>query len=163
MANFTRRTLVAGGTAAAAAGALTGQALLDWATAWAQTAPWKPERGSQLSLLRWKAFVQAEDDAFVNVLDAFTKATGVKVNITRESNDDVQPKASVAANTGAGPDMFWGYFSLPHLSRKNAWMYRTLRSISARNMAAGSQALSPMEKARATSGLIFQSIGPAML
>jgi multiple sugar transport system substrate-binding protein len=27
----------------------------------------------------------------------------------------VQPKASVAANTGAGPDMFWGLYSLPHL------------------------------------------------
>jgi multiple sugar transport system substrate-binding protein len=27
----------------------------------------------------------------------------------------VQPKASVAANTGAGPDLFWGLYSLPHL------------------------------------------------
>ncbi len=27
----------------------------------------------------------------------------------------MQPKASVAANTGAGPDMFWGLYSLPHL------------------------------------------------
>ena len=48
-------------------------------------------------------------------VDAFTKATGVKVNVTRESLDDVQPKASVAANTGPGPDMFWGLYSLPHL------------------------------------------------
>jgi len=31
MTFFTRRTLVKGGTAAAAAGALTGPALLDWA------------------------------------------------------------------------------------------------------------------------------------
>ena len=45
----------------------------------------------------------------------FTKATGVKVNVTNESLDDVQPKASVAANTGSGPDMFWGLYSLPHL------------------------------------------------
>jgi multiple sugar transport system substrate-binding protein len=94
MANFTRRTLVAGGTATAAAGALTGPALLDWATAWAQTAPWKPERGAQLSLLRWKAFVQAEDDALVDVLDAFTKATGVKITVTREQNEEIQPKAA---------------------------------------------------------------------
>ena len=66
-------------------------------------------------MLRWKYFVQAEDDAFVKLLEAFTKATGVKVAIARESYEDVQPKASVAANTGAGPDLFWGLYSLPHL------------------------------------------------
>ena len=115
MTNLTRRTLVAGGTAAAGAGTLPMPALLDWATAWAQTAPWKPEKGAQLSLLRWKYFVQSEDDAFVALIEAFTKATGVKVTVSRESVDDVQPKASVAANTGAGPDLIWGLYSLPHL------------------------------------------------
>ena len=58
--------------------------LLDFAKAWAQTAPWKPEPGAQLSMLRWKYFVQSEDDAFVALMNAFTKATGVKVDITRE-------------------------------------------------------------------------------
>ena len=104
-----------GGTALAAAGALTGPAPAEWARAWAQAAPWKPEQGAQLSMLRWKYFVQSEDDAFVALVDAFTKATGVKVNITRESLEDMPPKASVAANTGSGPDLFWGLFSLPHL------------------------------------------------
>src|SRR3979490_3436568 len=108
MTTFTRRTLVKGGTALAAAGALAGPALLDWAKAWAQSAPWKPEKDAKLSMLRWKYFVQSEDDAF-------TKAPGVKVDIARESYEDVQPKASVAANTGAGPDLFWGLYSLPHL------------------------------------------------
>src|ERR1700681_4722860 len=115
MTDFSRRTLVQGGTALAASGALTAPAFLEWAKAWAQTAPWKPERGAQLSMLRWKYFVQSEDDAFVAIMDAFAKATGVKVTISRESTDDVQPKASVAANTGSGPDLFWGTFSLPHL------------------------------------------------
>ena len=115
MTMITRRALVGSGTALAAAGALTGPALLDWAKAWAQTAAWKPEKGAALSLLRWKYFVQSEDDQFVKLIDAFTKATGVKVTISRESYEDVQPKASVAANTGAGPDMFWGLYSLPHL------------------------------------------------
>jgi multiple sugar transport system substrate-binding protein len=115
MTNPTRRALVTGGTALATTGALTGPALLEWAKAWAQTAPWKPERGAQLSLLRWKYFVLAEDQAFVAVMDAFTKVTGVQISITRESNDDVQPKASVAANIGAGPDLIWGLYSLPHL------------------------------------------------
>ena len=115
MTNFTRRTLVKGGTAFATAATLTGPSLLEWAKAWAQTAPWKPEKGAQLSFLRPKTFLQAEDDAFVAAMDAFTKATGVKIVITRESNDDVQPKASVAANIGAGPDLIWGYYSMPHL------------------------------------------------
>jgi len=115
MTNFTRRTLVTAGTAAAAAGTLTGPAFLEYAKAWAQAAPWKPEKNAQLSMLRWKYFVQAEDDACIALLDAFTKATGVKVTVSRESYEDVQPKASVAANTGAGPDIFWGLYSLPHL------------------------------------------------
>jgi multiple sugar transport system substrate-binding protein len=115
MTTFTRRALVKSGTAAGAAGALTAPALLDWAKAWAQAAPWKPEKGAKLSMLRWKYFVQAEDDAFVKLCEAFTKATGVKVDISRESYEDVQPKASVAANTGTGPDLFWGLYSLPHL------------------------------------------------
>src|SRR2546429_7920471 len=110
MTDFPRRALVGGGTAAATAGALAGPALLDWARAWAQAARWKPEKNAQLAMLRWKYFVQAEDDAFVALIDAFTKATGVKVTITRESYEDVTPKASVTANTGAGPDLFWGLY-----------------------------------------------------
>lgn len=109
---FDRRSLIKGG---AALGLGAGTGLLDFAKAWAQTAPWKPEAGAQLSMLRWKYFVQSEDDAFVKMIEAFTAATGVKVQISRESYEDVQPKASVAANTGAGPDMFWGLYSLPHL------------------------------------------------
>ena len=70
MTMLTRRTLVKSGTAATAAVALTAPALLDWAKAWAQAAPWKPEKNAQLAMLRWKYFVQAEDDAFVALLDA---------------------------------------------------------------------------------------------
>ena len=58
MTMFTRRALVKGGTAFGAASALTGPALLDWAKAWAQAAPWKPEKNAKLSMLRWKYFVQ---------------------------------------------------------------------------------------------------------
>ena len=112
MTTFTRRTFV---QSTLATGALAGSGLLEWAKAWAQAAPWKPEKGAQLSLLRWKYFVQSEDDAFMALLDAFTKATGVKVTVTRESFEDIPPKASVAANTNAGPDLFWGLQSLPHL------------------------------------------------
>src|SRR5256885_3473508 len=115
MTMFPRRPLVKGRTAAPATAGLTAPALFDWAKAWAQAAPWKPEKNAQLSMLRWKYFVQSEDDAFVKLIEAFSQATGVKVTIARESYEDVQPKASVAANTGAGPDLFWGLYSLPHL------------------------------------------------
>ena len=86
-----------------------------WAQAWAQASPFKPEAGAAIQLLRWKRFVQAEEDAFMALVANFTKATGVEVKVINESLDDVQPKASVAANTNQGPDMFWGLYSLPHL------------------------------------------------
>lgn len=115
MGMLTRRSVLKGGTALATTGILAGSGLLEWAKAWAQTVPWKPEKGAELSLLRWKRFIQAEEDAFMELVANFTKATGVKVNVSNESLDDVQPKASVAANTGQGPDLIWGLYSLPHL------------------------------------------------
>jgi len=112
MTTLDRRSLVKAGAALGLAGAA---GLNSFASAWAQTSPFKPEPNASLNLLRWKRFVQAEDDQFVKIVEAFTKATGVKVNVTNESFDDIQPKASVAANTGQGPDMVWGLHSLPQL------------------------------------------------
>ena len=71
MKDFTRRSLLQGGTALAATGVLTGPALLDFARAWAQTAPWKAEPGAKLTVMRWKRFVPAEDDAFNAMIAAF--------------------------------------------------------------------------------------------
>jgi len=117
MNKFTRRSLLQGGTAAAATGLLAGSGFAGWAQALAQAAAatWKPEPGAELTLLRWKRFVQSEEDSFMALVANFTKATGVKLTVVNESLDDVQPKASVAANIGSGPDMFWGLYSLPHL------------------------------------------------
>jgi len=112
---ITRRDTLKAGAALAGAGALEAAHLATFARAWAQSAPWKPEKGAKLQLLRWKRFVQSEEDGFVALVAAFTKATGVPVTVLNESLDDVQPKASVAANTGQGPDIFWGLYSLPHL------------------------------------------------
>lgn len=112
----TRRSVLKGGAATIAAAAMTSaDQLLNFAHAWAQNAPWKVEKGAKINLLRWKRFVEAEDVAFMNMIAAFTKATGVEVNVSNESYDDLQPKASVAANTGQGLDMVWGLYSLPHL------------------------------------------------
>lgn len=111
-----RRSLLKGGASVlAGAATLSADQLMGFAKAWAQTAQWKPEAGAKINLLRWKRFVEAEDQAFMNMIQAFTKATGVEVNVSNESYDDIQPKASVAANTGQGLDMVWGLYSLPHL------------------------------------------------
>jgi len=118
MADFLtdRRSLLKGGaTLLAAAAAMSSEELLGYAKAWAQTSQWKPEAGAKVNLLRWKRFVEAEDVAFMKIVDAFQKANNVTINVSNESYDDIQPKASVAANTGQGLDMVWGLYSLPFL------------------------------------------------
>ena len=110
-----RRLLSGAATSLAAAATMSADQLLGLAKAFAQSAPWKPEAGATINMLRWKRFVEAEDAAFMKIVDAFSKATGVKVNISNESYDDIQPKASVAANTGQGLDLVWGLYSLPFL------------------------------------------------
>src|ERR1700704_3355667 len=114
MSDFTRRSMIQGGTALATAGALTGPALFDWAKAWAQASPWKAEKGAKLTVMRWKRFVEAEDKAFNEMVAAFKAATGTDMNVFSESFEDVQPKASVAANTGSGMDLACGLHTLPH-------------------------------------------------
>src|SRR6201982_3222868 len=115
MRDLTRRRLLQGGTALAATGALTGEALVNFAKAWAADSPWKPQAGAKLTLMRWKRFVPAEDEAFNAMAPAFKSATGTEMNVFSESFEDVQPKASVAANTGSGLDMAWGLHTLPQL------------------------------------------------
>lgn len=111
---ISRRSLLKGSAALGAVAA--SDALIGWAKAWAQSDMMHtPEAGASLQLLRWKRFVQSEEDSFLALVDAYTQATGVAVEVLNESLDDVQPKASVAANVGSGPDMFWGLYSLPHL------------------------------------------------
>ncbi len=69
-----RRSLLKGGaTLMAAAAAMSSDQLLGYAKAWAQTAQWKPEAGAKVNLLRWKRFVEAEDVAFMKIVDALRK------------------------------------------------------------------------------------------
>jgi multiple sugar transport system substrate-binding protein len=111
-----RRSLLKGGALTlATAATMSADQLLGYAKAWAQASPFKPEAGAKINLLRWKRFVEAEDAAFMKIVDAFQKATGVAITVSNESYDDIQPKASVAANTGQGLDMVWGLYSLPFL------------------------------------------------
>jgi multiple sugar transport system substrate-binding protein len=110
--HFDRRSLLKSGAALGLGGSTN---LLAYAKAWAQASPFKVEPNARINLMRWKRFVEAEDVAFMQLVAAFEAATGAKVNVTNESYDDLQPKASVVANTGQGLDLVWGLYSLPHL------------------------------------------------
>jgi multiple sugar transport system substrate-binding protein len=103
--NFNRRKfLESSAGAAAVAGLGTGGAL--WSPlAHAQNVTFKPEKGATLRVLRWSRFVQGDIDAYMANVKKFTDKTGIAVRVDNEGWEDVRPKAAVAANTGAGPDI----------------------------------------------------------
>jgi multiple sugar transport system substrate-binding protein len=108
MTDIARRDVLKIGAVAAGAGLLPGSALAEVAYTGAA-----PEPRSSLRVLRWKQFIQAEFDAFMENTRAYTKATGVKVRVDAESWDDIRPKSAVAANVGAGPDIIMGTLDDP--------------------------------------------------
>jgi len=102
MTNSIRRKLLKGTSAAAmasAAGPLFW--VRDASAQWNNT----PEKGAKLRVLRWSRFVQGDIDTFMANVKKFTEKTGIEVRIDNEGWEDVRPKAAVAANTGAGPDI----------------------------------------------------------
>ena len=102
MDNFNRRRFLEGTAATAALGGSTVFA----PAVHAQSAPaYKPEKGAKLRVLRWSRFVQGDIDQYMKNVAAFTAKTGVEVRVDNEGWEDVRPKAAVAANTGAGPDI----------------------------------------------------------
>src|SRR5262245_22649601 len=102
MAAFTRRRFLS--TAGAAALGATAQ-LVPYRTAQSAQSKWEPEKGASLRLLRWKRFVQGDEDQFMANTRRFTELTGVAVIVDAENFEEVRPKAAVAANVGAGPDI----------------------------------------------------------
>ncbi|MGD2141327.1 MAG: ABC transporter substrate-binding protein, partial [Burkholderiales bacterium] len=103
MNRFTRRRFLAAGTAAAAAG-VAGR-FMNPAPAHAATLQLVPEKGASLRVLRWKRFVQGDEDQFMANTQRFTQQTGVPVRVDSENFEDLRPKAAIAANVGAGPDI----------------------------------------------------------
>ena len=65
----------------------------------------KPEKGAKLRVLRWKRFVQGDEDVWAANTKKFTAMTGIEVRVDAEGWEDVRPKAAVAANVGSGPDI----------------------------------------------------------
>jgi multiple sugar transport system substrate-binding protein len=105
MADFNRRKFLEGSAGVAAAATMgTGAALWSPAAS-AQTLTLKPEKDAKLRVLRWSRFVQGDIDAFMVNVKKFTDKTGIEVRVDNEGWEDVRPKAAVAANTGAGPDI----------------------------------------------------------
>jgi multiple sugar transport system substrate-binding protein len=73
-----------------------------------------PESGARLRVLRWTRFVEGEGVAWMRNTAKFTEQTGVQVQVDSVSNDDLRPKAMVAAQVGAGPDVMFGLYDDPH-------------------------------------------------
>ena len=105
MTEFNRRKFLEGSAGVAAAATIgTGGAAFAPAVQ-AQTLAFKPEKDAKLRVLRWSRFVQGDIDAYMINVKKFTEKTGVEVRVDNEGWEDVRPKAAVAANTGAGPDI----------------------------------------------------------
>jgi multiple sugar transport system substrate-binding protein len=104
MTVYTRRRFLRTAGAATALGAT--RHLLQSDPAQSAASKWQPEKGASLRLLRWKRFVQGDEDQFMANTRRFTELTGVAVVVDSENFEEVRPKAAVAANVGAGPDIF---------------------------------------------------------
>src|SRR5215468_8785329 len=102
MAKVNRRKFIKTGSTVAA-GAVVGP--LIWVkeahAQWNST----PEKGAKLRVLRWSRFVQGDIDQYMKNVKAFEEKYGIEMRVDSESWEDVRPKAAVAANTGAGPDI----------------------------------------------------------
>ena len=94
---FIQSTGIATGAAAVAPMLWTSKAQAQWTNV--------PEKDAKLRVLRWSRFVQGELDAYMANVKKFTEKTGIEVRVDTEGWEDVRPKAAVAANTGAGPDI----------------------------------------------------------
>ena len=105
MNEFNRRRFLESSASIAATAAVGSSTVWAPAVHAQQTMTFKPEKGAKLRVLRWSRFVQGDIDAYMVNVKKFTDKTGVEVRVDNEGWEDVRPKAAVAANTGAGPDI----------------------------------------------------------
>ena len=113
MSKISRRDFLTTAGAAAAAGTL-GVGSSMWSQEAFAQAKWTPEKGASLRVLRWKRFVQGDEDLWLANTKKFTEKTGVAVRVDSEGWEDVRPKAAVAANVGSGPDIIISTFEDAH-------------------------------------------------
>jgi len=74
-----------------------------------------PEKGAQLKVLRWKRFVQGDEDAWLSNTRKFTAQTGVPVSVESVNIEDLRPKGAMAASVGTGPDIVMGAPDMPQM------------------------------------------------
>jgi multiple sugar transport system substrate-binding protein len=113
MQKYSRRTVLK--TLSTAALAATGAPLLRRTAAAAYEAKYPIEKSAELRVLRWKRFVQGDEDLWLANTHKFARLTGVPVRVDSENFEDIRPKAAVAANVGSGPDIIYGWYDDPHL------------------------------------------------
>src|SRR6266571_5362736 len=114
MSEFKRRDFLKATAGVAAGTALgSGSTLLPMDAA-AQQFKVTPEKDAKLRVLRWKRFVQGDEDKWAENTKKFTQQTGIDVRIDAEGWEDVRPKAAVAANVGSGPDIIIGTYEDAH-------------------------------------------------
>jgi multiple sugar transport system substrate-binding protein len=109
---FRRDALKAMGVAAIAASGAMPPGMKFAAAADLQYAP---EKGAALKVLRWKRFVQGDEDLWSANTRRFTEQTGVAVQVESVNGEDLRPKGAMAANVGAGPDILIGPSDMPQL------------------------------------------------
>jgi multiple sugar transport system substrate-binding protein len=105
MSDIKRRDFLKATAGVAAGTALGAGSALFPAAAAAQNFKLTPEKGAKLRVLRWKRFVQGDEDVWAENTKKFTAMTGIDVRVDAEGWEDVRPKAAVAANVGSGPDI----------------------------------------------------------
>jgi multiple sugar transport system substrate-binding protein len=107
MAKANRRSFITTSTALAASAVAAPMVWIKDAQAQWNSAP---EKDAKLRVLRWSRFVQGDIDQYMANVKKFTDKYGIEVRVDSESWEDVRPKAAVAANTGAGPDIVLGTY-----------------------------------------------------
>jgi multiple sugar transport system substrate-binding protein len=110
MAKFTRRDFLVSTAAAAASTTLAGPA---FAADAGTKLNYKPEKGAKVHVLRWRRFVQGDEDLWNANTKKFTEQTGIPVQIDHVGWEDVRAKAALAARVGSGPDIILGWFDDP--------------------------------------------------
>jgi multiple sugar transport system substrate-binding protein len=114
MSKLTRREFLVTSAAAAAASSLGANAFAAGpGAAGADSIKYPIEAGATLRVLRWKRFVQGDEDLWNANVKKFTELTGIPVRTDSEGWEDVRPKSAVAANVGSGPDIVLGWFDDP--------------------------------------------------
>jgi len=113
MSKFSRREFLKTTAGAAAAGTL-GVGSTMWSQEAFAQAKWTPEKGAKLRVLRWKRFVQGDEDKWMENTKKFADLHKIEVRVDHEGWEDVRPKAAVAANVGSGPDVIISTFEDAH-------------------------------------------------